>query len=251
MIKTLGFGMLGLAVGLAALSLVPRGPEADAPVAAAGRDARPPPAPRREPVPVPSSAAPPERAAVGRADREASLARVADEPLPAEPVTSAPQAAEAQRLRVDSLIAAGFGHARAEQIARSESELRLAAVRDELAATGTVQPLTGAALLAAAEQLRARLGDDDYERYLEATGRPTRVVVGSVEPESGAANAGLMPDDRIVAYAGRRVFSARELNALTLQSSSGSTVPVTVERDGLALQLYVAGGPLGVAPRAR
>ena len=102
-----------------------------------------------------------------------------------------------------------------------------------------------------AAKLRAEIGDAEFERYLEALGQPTSVVIGSVEPASAAANAGLLPGDEIVAYGGQRVFNARDLSALTLQRGTGETVAATVVRDGQSLQLYVTGGPLGLVPAAR
>jgi serine protease Do len=99
-----------------------------------------------------------------------------------------------------------------------------------------------------AAKLRAEIGDEEFEQYLEALGRPTSVLVGTVEPSSAAANGGLLPGDQIVAYAGQRVFNARDLSALTQQRGIGETVPATVVRDGQRLQLYVTGGPLGLVP---
>lgn len=153
--------------------------------------------------------------------------------------------------RIALLIAAGFSADRAAHVVRRESELRVAAAYEEYAATGTVRPLVGSVQNASAAKLRAEIGDAEYEQYLKALGQPTRVVIGSVEPASAAANAGLSPGDEIVAYGGQRVFNARDLSALSLQRGTGETVAATVVRDGQTLQLYVTGGPLGLVPAAR
>jgi S1-C subfamily serine protease len=146
---------------------------------------------------------------------------------------------------LERLSASGLSRDRAEEVLRRESQLRRAAAFAEYRATGTIGPLN--AWPADVEQTRAELGDADYERYLQATGQQTRVIVGDVEPASAAANAGIIPEDQILAYAGRRVFNLRDLNALMLRTSSGETVAATVVRDGQTLQLYVTGGPLGLS----
>jgi hypothetical protein len=152
--------------------------------------------------------------------------------------------------RLQRLIAAGFSSDRADEILRKESQLRRTAVESEYAASGTIRGLNGSAPAAVSTRLRSELGDDEYARYLEALGEPTRIRVREVESDSVAANAGIQPGDEIISYAGKRVFNQRELNALMLQTPEGETVATTIMRDGQPLQLYVTGGALGIAQRA-
>lgn len=151
--------------------------------------------------------------------------------------------------RVQRLVEAGFSRERAEELLRTESQLRRAAVESEYAATGTIRALNGSAPAAVGARLRKELGDEEYARYLEALGEPTRIRVPEVDPDSVAANAGIQPGDEIITYAGKRVFNPRELNSLMLKTAEGETVATTVLRDGQPLQLYVTGGALGIAPR--
>ena len=157
---------------------------------------------------------------------------------------------ESPQQRADRLIAAGFSGERAAAIVQAESKLRAAAAYDEYQRSGTVRALNASAAGTAEGALREELGDADYERYLAALGRPTRVVVRDIEPGSAAANAGILPGDEIRSYRGRRVFDVGELNASMLEGGIGQTVPATIVRDGQALQLYVDGGELGIAPRS-
>jgi serine protease Do len=72
------------------------------------------------------------------------------------------------------------------------------------------------------------------------------VNVQSVLASSPAERVGLRPGDEILAYNGKRVFDARELNALTLEGTAGESVVVDVRRDGQPLQLVLPRGPLGI-----
>lgn len=243
--RALSIGLIGLALGYAALTLWSRGPESDTPALASGGHTPP----RSSSAPVAANAALTES---GVAAAPPDTTQPAFEPLgeaPVEVPPSDPARAAADQARVDRLVAAGFSPARAAEILRLETEFRLTAVYAEYSATGTVRPLTGAAQLEGAKALRKNIGDVDYERYLEANGLPTRIVVGSVTPASAAANGGLMPGDEILSYAGQRVFNSRELNALAFEAGAGDTVPTTVVRNGQTLQLFVTGGALGLTPR--
>jgi S1-C subfamily serine protease len=94
--------------------------------------------------------------------------------------------------------------------------------------------------------LRADLGDADYERYLQAQGRPTNVAVQNVLTGSPAEKAGFQPGDRIVSYGGQRVFDIADLTGLTLQGTPGESVPVDVLRNGSPVQLVLPRGPIGI-----
>ncbi len=94
--------------------------------------------------------------------------------------------------------------------------------------------------------LRAELGDVGYERYLEAQGQPTAVVVNQVLQGSPGSRAGLQPGDEIVSYNGERIFSVNELRQLTMQGTPGEDVVVEVDRDGVRMQLSLQRGPVGI-----
>jgi len=236
------FALLGLGLGFAALSWRSSDTGRDRPVSADAGAAR---------APLPTArSAPPELATEPSGAPSTAPANRADEPLEDEE-TGVEPSAEPARDRIALLIAAGFSPDRAAHIVRRESELRVAAASEEYAATGTVRALTGSVQNASAAKLREEIGDAEFERYLDALGQPTSVVIGSIDPASAAANAGLLPGDEIVAYGGQRVFNARDLSVLSLQRGTGETVGATVVRDGQALQLYVTGGPLGLVPATR
>jgi membrane-associated protease RseP (regulator of RpoE activity) len=148
--------------------------------------------------------------------------------------------------QVERLIAAGFSPDRAEWIDRRTQELRMQALQAQYDAQRDGRPLEPGAVLAGERTLRAELGEADYERYLEAVGRPTSVGVQGLLASSPAEAAGLKSGDQIVSYAGQRVFDLRELNALTLEGKAGESVVVEVRRDGQTLQLVMPRGPIGI-----
>lgn len=149
--------------------------------------------------------------------------------------------------RVERLIAAGFAPDQAEWILRRESELqmeRLQARYEAMRESG--EPEFFGRGFFPSEELRAELGDADYERYLEANGRSTSVAIGSVIPNSPAQRAGLQPGDRIVRYDGERVFSMMDVTQRIMQGEEGGNVVVDIERNGMPMQLVIRRGPLGV-----
>jgi hypothetical protein len=102
-----------------------------------------------------------------------------------------------------------------------------------------------------ADIVRRDLGDDAYNRYLFASGRPNRVTVGRVIETSPAELAGLQPGDVIRSYGGERVFSSAQL--VNLRSAGEKGVPVIVEiiRDGELMQIWMPRGAMGVETRSR
>lgn len=168
-----------------------------------------------------------------------------DSPPPAAPVFGGRFARQrTPEGLVDALVGAGFSLDRATAIERRTQELRVEAMqaRFDAAREGTTPDRT----FNINQQLRAELGDADYERYLEATGRPIRVGVGSVLASSAAEQAGMLPGDEIVTYGGQRVFDAQDLNRLQLEGQAGEPVLVDVVRDGQQVQLVLPRGPLGI-----
>lgn len=91
--------------------------------------------------------------------------------------------------------------------------------------------------------LRARLGDDLYEKYLAAKGRQTGVRVSGIIEQSNADLAGLLNGDRITRYNGQRVFHLHELLSLSAQYDSGDYVEVEVIRNDQPVYLTMNGGP--------
>lgn len=99
--------------------------------------------------------------------------------------------------------------------------------------------------------MRAELGEQAYERYLEASGRPTSVRVANLIDNSPAASAGLQPGDEIVSYNGQRVYDLGDLNEASVQGELGESVLVEVVRNGSRIQLATERGPLGIISRRR
>jgi serine protease Do len=64
-------------------------------------------------------------------------------------------------------------------------------------------------------------------------------LVTDVQPDSPAAKAGFQPQDVIVEFAGAKINSPRNLQALASRSPIGSSQPVTVIRDGKRVELHV------------
>jgi len=96
------------------------------------------------------------------------------------------------------------------------------------------------------QALRTELGDEIYDKFLYSMGEMNRVQVASVLDGSAAASAGIRASDTIFAYAGKRIFSWDELRAATTEGVAGEYVPVTVLRDGAAVEFLVPRGPLGI-----
>ena len=151
-----------------------------------------------------------------------------------------------QGSQVDALIAAGFAPDRAAWIDRRTSELRMQALQAQYDAQRQGRPLDPGQAFNGDSPLRTELGDGDYERYLQAVGRPTSVGVQGVLASSPAERAGLKPGDEVVAYDGKRVFDLRDLNALTFEGTAGESVTVSVRRDGQTVHLVMPRGPIGV-----
>lgn len=101
------------------------------------------------------------------------------------------------------------------------------------------------------QALRDSLGDDKYEQYIEATGRPASAQVNIVLEGSTAAAAGLQPGDQIRSYGSERVFNDRDLMYAIARSDPGGSVTIEVERDGATFHVTVPSGPLGTSNRSR
>lgn len=93
--------------------------------------------------------------------------------------------------------------------------------------------------------VRNELGDDRYDRYLYAMGRPNRVIVGGVMPTSQAEKAGLSRGDVVVRYGGESVYSNLHLIKLRSSGEAGAPVVVEINRDGQPMQVTMPRGPMG------
>ncbi len=94
--------------------------------------------------------------------------------------------------------------------------------------------------------LRDRLGDEAFERYLAANGQPTSIEINSVLPRSPGENAGLQVGDKITHYDGERVFNVSHLNSLTVLGEEGESILVEVQREGGRTQITLPRGPIGI-----
>lgn len=93
--------------------------------------------------------------------------------------------------------------------------------------------------------IRAELGDERYDRYLYAAGRPNRVVAGAIMPTSEAQKAGFRQGDVIVRYGGEPVFGRYHLVKLRSSGVAGEPVTVEINRNGRPMQLTIPRGPMG------
>lgn len=145
------------------------------------------------------------------------------------------------------LVNAGFTQTEAEWVLRRESELQMQALRERYEAERRGEaPDYFSGRDAAGDVLRTELGDEAYERYLEANRRSISVTVGSVLESSPAQAAGLVAGDEIVSYNGRRVFDLSDLTTLTKEGEPGQSVVVDILRGGQPMQVVIPRGPLGI-----
>ncbi len=157
--------------------------------------------------------------------------------------------ARAATNRAQRLIRGGFSEQEANWVIEQESQLQLELLQEQHQARKRQAELAkenGTQVPNRFDRFRDRLGEDSYEQYLEANGFPTQVNIGRVIAGSPGQNAGLLPDDRITHYDGRRVFNVRELNALTIDGEQGESVLLEVQRNGQPVQITIQRGPIGI-----
>ncbi len=149
--------------------------------------------------------------------------------------------------RTSALVEAGFSPDRADWILRREAELEIEAMQARFEARRSGSPIDRFdPSMNPNSMLRAELGDFEYERYLQANGRPTAVAVTRVLESSPGQAAGLQTGDQIVRYGGSRVFDIADLSAQTLQGSPGESVVVDIIRDDVPMQIVMPRGPIGM-----
>ena len=99
------------------------------------------------------------------------------------------------------------------------------------------------------EILQSTYGDEAYDRYLYASGRPNRLVVRDVYQGSAAEILGLIPGDVVLAWDNQRVYSSRDLLSIATSGNSGESVPLRIQRGESKLELYMPRGPLGITTK--
>jgi hypothetical protein len=90
------------------------------------------------------------------------------------------------------------------------------------------------------------LGESDYDAMLYATGDKNRISVTRVFPESPAEEAGFVEGDQITAYDDKPIYRMHTLKGETTRCELGTTVSVTVLRDGAERRIWTPCGPLGI-----
>lgn len=154
----------------------------------------------------------------------------------------------ARQLRIEALLAAGFTMERIDWLQTRAKELRL--LRDKKAFERKQQGLpyqSKAAYLTDPDlDLRYEIGDDEYERYRIALGRPVGVTIDEILPGSDAERAGLQPNDVIVGYGGKRIFNIGELYQLASETDSRRSALLDVRRNGNPMQVAMPAALLGI-----
>ena len=149
--------------------------------------------------------------------------------------------------QLESLVEAGFDEYQAEEIIRQTEEMQMAMLNARFEASQSGEDFNAGEMQAqAVAEFRADLGEQDYERYLEATNQSTSIGVSNVLASSPAEIAGMQTGDEIVSYNGERVFNTNDLNRLTNSSDASGNVIVEVIRDGETISLSLPEGPIGI-----
>ncbi len=152
--------------------------------------------------------------------------------------------------RTERLVEAGIDPGLAGWIVQREQELQMDSLQARYDAGRSDDPTDfSRERFSSGEALRQELGDENYERYLEANGRSTSVGVSSIIGSSPAQVAGLQPGDEIIRYDGSRVFSMNDITQATMTGEPGQNVVVDIMRDGLTMQVVMPRGPLGITGR--
>jgi hypothetical protein len=154
------------------------------------------------------------------------------------------------------LAAAGLPERDVGELRRlfEETELERLYLRDQAAREGWPRGRLDAEIAALDQRLlsvRQDYGEDAYDWFLYAAGRPNRVVVESILGGSAADEAGLRAGDVLYAYGGQRLFEPEELVQSTHEGRLHESVEVEVERAGGRVRLTLPRGPLGVKVAGR
>ncbi len=155
-------------------------------------------------------------------------------------------------LTTKALVKAGISEDRATDIVRRKNdlELRKLELHDRASREGYLgsKQYTSelSALVAEETSVREDLGDEFYDQYLYANGRPNRIKVASVMLGSAAEQAGMLDGDLILTYGQSRMFEGRELQQATSEGELGEFLSMDIIRNGQLMSLWVPRGPLGI-----
>lgn len=105
-------------------------------------------------------------------------------------------------------------------------------------------------LMTSDNPIRVTLGDEAFQQYLDASGQESSIIVNDILPGSAAEIAGLLTDDVVHSYDGKRVFSSAELQLATTLGERDNAIDITVLRDDQLVALTITRGPLGVRVNA-
>jgi hypothetical protein len=186
------------------------------------------------------------------------------EPVAAAPATQAAPGSAADPAPVydastameRALVAAGIDTTTATEIRRRQDGLGLSEIylRNQAEREGWLDTPGFAAKMAEIEgqrtPIRDEIGDQRYDRYLDALDQPNRVAVNQVLLESPAAAAGLQAGDVVLSYGETRIFAPSELVTATRAGTAGENVRMEILRQGRRLEIQVPRGPLGVSVAA-
>lgn len=183
------------------------------------------------------------------AERDPAETAVAPSVGPTAVLPGPPDDSEA---RMQRLLDAGLDPVQIQQIQDQESEWAMG--RLYLRDRATLEGWLGTdryneearALALQQETARGEVGNDVYDRYLYASGRPNRIRISSVINGSPAEQAGLLPEDVIVSYGGQPILDYDDLTRAIGAGDPGEWVRVTVLREDYTTSLTVPRGPLGV-----
>lgn len=152
----------------------------------------------------------------------------------------------------DALVQTGIDSGTVEQILLriGENRMALLSMRDKAAREGWADTdeymVALDALANPSLSLRKEFGDEVYDRYLYAAGKPNRVLVTDIYPNSVAAHIGIQRDDVVLRYASVAIFSMRDLKQATVGGVSGESVLIEWQRDGVHMYATLPRGPIGV-----
>jgi C-terminal processing protease CtpA/Prc len=151
----------------------------------------------------------------------------------------------------EQLLAAGFSKERIDWIRKRDEELQTkrrqaATDRQRMGLPAESVEASGPYFFDKDFDLRYEIGDEEYERYRVAAGRPAGVGVPRVQPGTLAESAGLKPGDEIIRYDGKRVFNYGELVPMTKKGAAGESVIVVIRRNGQTQQLVTSRGDMGL-----
>ena len=150
----------------------------------------------------------------------------------------------------DQLLAAGFSKERIDWIRKRWEELKTKSRQAGSDPRNAGQPLSNPGLpISYGDEdvaLRYEIGEEEYAKYRLALGRSAGIGVLEVPRGSIADDAGLRPDDVIVSYNGKRVFTLPEVQRLAREAGAPSgSVTVEVQRNGHTERLVALRGDMG------